>query len=153
MGDIYVRQRRNADAAIIYQEGLHAAPERGDFYRKLAIAYADDGHYSEAIEALQQALKRSDDAAIHYNLGVVYERQARYDEASRAFARTTEIDTAYGDAYFRLGQIQGKQGLFEEAAANFARMINLHPDYAPPYTGLGQVRHAAGSLRRSRAPL
>ena len=43
LGNIYVRQRRNADAATIYQEGLRIDPDRLDFYRKLAIAHADDG--------------------------------------------------------------------------------------------------------------
>ena len=75
LGDIYVRQRRNADAATIYKEGLIADPGRVDLYRKLAMALADDGHYTEAAATLQKALERAgDNAAIHHNLGVVYER-------------------------------------------------------------------------------
>lgn len=55
-------------------------------------------------------------AKVHNNLGIVYKKFGRYEEAISQYKKALAIDPDYAGAYYNLGLIYGGQGLFSLAA-------------------------------------
>ena len=65
----------------------------------------------EEIREYQAALRINPDyAEAHYNLGVVYTRQGRIDEAIRELQAALRINPDFADAHYNLGVIYRATG-------------------------------------------
>jgi len=56
-----------------------------------------------------------------YNLGVVYKRQGRYEEARDQFRQALDIDPKSAPAYMQIGMTYEEQGFFDEAKDSYAK--------------------------------
>jgi protein O-mannosyl-transferase len=81
----------------------------------------------------------SGSALVHVNLGEVYARQKRYDEALEQYQLAIACDPAYFMVYVDLGALLYEMGRLDESSAYCRRAIELKPDREEAYNTLGQV--------------
>ncbi|HEY7396581.1 MAG TPA: tetratricopeptide repeat protein, partial [Gemmatimonadaceae bacterium] len=78
---------------------------------------------------------------LHKNLGDLYYRAARYDEALESYVRATTVNPGLGgDIYLKLGNIRLRRQEREEAIRCWERALELDPDNAIVRTNLESVR-------------
>jgi tetratricopeptide (TPR) repeat protein len=77
---------------------------------------------SDSIPQLEAAVGRdSNDAQLHYRLGIAYWSRKRYDEAERSLLTAVAIERRFADAYLALGYLpyaRRRQLMKEEAQGN-----------------------------------
>jgi tetratricopeptide (TPR) repeat protein len=99
-------QNRQLDSAInAYQVAQVNDPNNAIIYFNLATALEENGNIEQAIAALQQAITRGDttiQAIANYNLGNLYFRQERYDEAISAYQEALLLNPNDEQARFNL---------------------------------------------------
>lgn len=102
------RQYRNEaydDALRAYQAAMVAAPDRPEAYYNAASALVGMEQFSQAVAALEQAVRVGDQQLIaraHYNLGNVYFLVGDFDRAAAAYRQTLLIDPDDDDARYNL---------------------------------------------------
>ena len=78
------------------------------------------------------------------NLGDVYFRAGKRDEALNCFKRSIALNPKYAVAWHNLGRVNALSGKPEEAIRDYSKAIDLMPDYASAYNGRGNVLFHAG---------
>jgi tetratricopeptide (TPR) repeat protein len=106
-----LEQKQPQEAIQVIRRHLSFAPATSTDYEFLAVALAQSGERQPAIEAMEQASKMdSHDAAIAYNLGLLYRQAGREQDAVTAFERAVGLRPDYAAAREALEQLQ-QQGL------------------------------------------
>lgn len=114
LAGLRVEQFHNArlNPMDFYNEALRRDPNDSRVNTVVGIRYARTGNWELAEEHLQRALARSSkdytvvkDPEPHYYLGVIYQMQERYQEATDQFWKATWYPTFQHPAYYALAQI------------------------------------------------
>ena len=129
-----------------------------DAHNFLGALYTEMGRYAEAEEQYLLAL---DDRAyptpelVYLNLGLLYGRQGRDEEAVLNLRRSVEINRVYYKAHFELAAVLDKLGQLREAAQEYEQ---AEPDFKESgnywyrrglvYFKLSRKQAAADSFRR-----
>jgi tetratricopeptide (TPR) repeat protein len=131
-----------ARAAAILNEGVVAHPHAAVLLNNLAAVLERDADYEGARAIAEHGVQEDPGIAqLHKNLGDLYYRAGRYDEALEAFVRATKIDPELGaDMYLKLGNIKLRRHEREEAVRCWERALELDPDNAIVRTNLESVR-------------
>lgn len=97
----------------------------------------------------------------HFLLGLVYERQKRYELAELRYRRGAELipPGRYTGPTYYLGRVLAKQGKWAQALAELEKTIAvkpadiegyyLNPDYRESYFLIGAISYRLGDLTRS----
>jgi len=85
-----------------------------------------------------------DEATKHYNQGVAYEKQGKYDLAIESFKRAIDINPDYAEVHYNLGLAYHNQGKYDLAIESFKRAISIDPDLAKAYGNLGVTYEKQG---------
>jgi tetratricopeptide (TPR) repeat protein len=75
----------------------------------------------------------------HYNLGLVLQRQRKYETAVAHYAEALRLNPDDVEAHNNLGVILQRQGKLEAAAARYADALRHNPDYLDAHYNLGTV--------------
>ena len=70
------------------------------------------------------------DPLVHYNLGNIYGKLGRYDEAIESYKRTTQLKVDFAEAYWGLGTIYAELERYNEAIKCFNQSLRIKP-YVP----------------------
>ncbi len=90
---VMIRKRREAPAEELLLEAAKTSPDNPHLLSVLGWAQLELGKYEQARESLDRSLQLDAmNAAARNNLGVVYERLGRRDEAKREFQAAQELD-------------------------------------------------------------
>lgn len=65
------------------------------------------------------------------NLGILYHRKGKNDEAEKAFTKALEISKDNPEVFNQLGVLYRDLGKFHMARNIYEEGLDLHPDYAP----------------------
>ena len=88
IADLYFRNEQMPEAAGVYREALAAEPDRRDLLRRVADCYAQLYQWDKAAAALEDFRKGRTvdpaDADALYELGVMYDRSGKKDQAAAA---------------------------------------------------------------------
>lgn len=103
---------------------------------------------SESLFANAQMLYPVNNARVYNNLGNVYRRQERNEEAIAMFKAAIEI-SPHARTYSNLGAVYRKDGRIMEALETYKKAIEVNPEDAYPYFGLGLVYAQAGDYDRA----
>jgi tetratricopeptide (TPR) repeat protein len=93
------RAGRTAEAIRLLKEAVSENPRDQRSYMVLGAAHIQRREFDDAIVAFERARDiRPDQAPVHYNLGLAYQRAGRPQEAQVAFRAALEVDPSYEKA-------------------------------------------------------
>ncbi len=85
-----------------------------------------------------------DNARIHYNLGLIAQRQGDLDRAVRQYHKATELDPRYVEALVNEAGLEKELGRRGAARKHYEAAVALKPNVAIPYVNLGIMRDEEG---------
>jgi Flp pilus assembly protein TadD len=104
-----------------------------------------EGHYPEAIQALQQAVNlQLNSFMAWYYLGICLAAERRYGEAIEPFKTALDLQPDYIQAHVALGDAHLKLGEIGEARAAYLRALELQQNYAAAHDGMGRLLESTG---------
>lgn len=120
-------QLKQAEAAALRQQEYGAA-----------LATMRLGDYPVAIKEFTAFIERYPGLAGPYaNLGILYHKMNRPEEAEQALSRAVALNPNNAVAQNRLGMVYREMGRFNDALAAYNRAIAADEKYADPYLNLG----------------
>lgn len=138
--------------AVVRREPALAGPRAN-----LGIVYAHTNRPAQAIESLRQAIRLNPDRAAYYNeLGVVYRREGKFEDAERSYEKALEADRGYAYAHLNLAILYD---LYlphpEKALQHYERYRELTPSEAGTVTkwivDLQQRQHGKTQARGEKS--
>lgn len=131
----------NYDADIRWcREALRRDANFVPALKELAAAATTKGDLAQAREALEKAVSlRQDDANAFADLGNVYLRQDRVDDARNVLQRALALNPALPLANNMMGLANLRQGNAVAAEANLREAIRAQPDLAEAHNNLGNL--------------
>ena len=133
------------DAVAVCQEGLKQDSTAVPLYNLMANAYAADGRYAPAIEALEHVVRLVPNLAIaHVNLGGIYTKLGQYADAEQHLRQALALDPQQPSVHRRLGEVYLGTDRYPEAMEEFGQALALYPEDATLYFFLGQALEGAG---------
>jgi tetratricopeptide (TPR) repeat protein len=104
------------------------------------VALFDHGYVDQAAEAFRQVIARKPQSAgAYYNLGTLYLRQNRPEDAQRNFEQALKLRPDYPEALNNLGLVAAQKGDTDQAIQNFRQVLALRPEDVGAMTNLGNV--------------
>lgn len=94
-----------------------------------------------------------EDAAGHYNLGILLYETGRADEAEQAFLRAVQADPAFTPAWYNLGLARLRRGDAAGAAEALERRVTAAPEDGDAWYALAQARRLTGDTSGEEAAL
>jgi hypothetical protein len=132
-------------AIVHYETAARLKPEAPWIARNLGLAYADDGQWSQALQAYMKGLEfASHDAALLTDAGLAWERTGDQEHAVEAYRAALRVDAEFGRAHNNLGQILWKTGKQDEAITEFRAALDADPSLAPASYNLGLALESQG---------
>ena len=141
LGLAYRGLNRRGDAMAAFKQALEwqkdAARQNQPLSEQpilnLAVMYADEGQYDEAVPLLLQAVAIAPgDPRIHEQLGQAYAKKDRLEEARREFERAVELAPDQGAYHYLLGRVYHRLGLEEQSKAELSRAGVLNGTHSTP---------------------
>jgi len=119
------------------QEVLQNDPSNFQVRRELSILLANDGFNEEALSNLQYLLKYfPEDAELHYNVGILYEKLKDFEKAKIAYQKAIEI-SPQEDFYYNLGEVLVTLGEWDDAIEAFKTVLKTDSKDGNCYFNLG----------------
>ena len=89
------------------------------------------------------------DFSQHYNKGIEFYNQGKYDQAGKAFEDAIEIKPNDVYALYGLGNTYYCKAKYDEAVKIYSRAININPDYAKVHYSLSLAYSKLGMTREA----
>ena len=111
-----------------------------DTLHALGVTALAQGNPEKAISLLSQAVELNpNNVYVHSNLGSVFRRLNRLEEALVCHDRALQIQPDYAVAYYNRGNVFLDLQQYQEALANYNRAVEINPQYAEVYYNRGKV--------------
>ena len=106
-----------------------------------ATAALREGRLDEAAAGFQSVVKANPDfAEAHFNLGLVYEEQAKYEDAIECFRKALKLKPHLRGGNLFLGLSEFRLNHYENAVAALQKEAAAYPKDATPLMWIGVVR-------------
>jgi tetratricopeptide (TPR) repeat protein len=104
----------------------------------------------DAVDAYRKVLDLNPGAAgALVNLGTIYYRLHKFEEAEKYYLAAIEADPEYPLAQFNLGNLYDEQGRFPEAVDFYRRALDLNPRYADAHFNLALLCERQGEAMKA----
>ena len=104
----------------------------------------------DAVDAYRKVLDLNPGAAgALVNLGTIYYRLHKFEEAEKYYLAAIEADPEYPLAQFNLGNLYDEQGRFPEAVDFYRRALDLNPQYADAHFNLALLCERQGDAMKA----
>jgi tetratricopeptide (TPR) repeat protein len=119
------------DALAAYKQSITMRPDDAGSYNRLGHFYEEQNKpelLPEAERNYVAAIKRAPESYVaHYNLGAVYVKLERYEDAFREFERSLLIAPSL-NGYLNLGVLYYYQGQYQKAAEKWRQAVEFAPN-------------------------
>lgn len=132
-------ERRPANVVLDVTNFEGIVPSKARIAYKRGMAFVSDGNYDSAIESLQEAIRLYPQYVGALNdLGVIFLKLNRLDEAATRFRAATEISKRFFHPRMNLGLVLNREGKYREALDVLTPLYNEN-------RGMLEVRLAYGA--------
>ncbi len=105
-----------------------------------ATTYSRNKVWSDKVHIWEDTVKGSPNKARpHNNLGNVYTKLGRYDDAVRQYLAALKMDINYVEAHYNLAFVYARQGRTDDAIREYKEAIKIVPDYSIAHNNLGNI--------------
>jgi tetratricopeptide (TPR) repeat protein len=127
---LYQRQNRPADARLTLQTAQALLPDDPQLLVLQSTADLDAKNYEAAEASLQKVLaKDPKNAQAVFYLGVVKDKQGRFDDAMETMKRAIEVDPSNPEPYNYVGYSYAEKGVkLDEAERLVSEAVRLDPE-------------------------
>ncbi len=162
IGTILHRENRFAEAVDRFKRSLQLDPHFTDSAISLSIIYNDTGHYQEGAQVFEQAEKAAfqksgatptpsivlarEISQKHLDLGNLYRKLQRFDEAANEFLKASRVDPENFDARILLAKTHGQRGQMKQAQIELESLVRQHPEHVPARVHLALLYYALGNV-------
>jgi len=116
-----------------------------------AASRDDDPVLAEAIKTFEAVLAvEPANPYAHFNLGIIYKYQAKFDLAQMHFRKVIEVDPVDDRAFLYLGQSSIDSQLSEESREHFRKALTLNPYLVPAWYALANHASTGPEEQRER---
>jgi tetratricopeptide (TPR) repeat protein len=116
------QEKKYADARILYNRVIALFPRDWRAFNNLATIEMDAGRTEKAYEILTEALKLHPfESSLHFNMGIVLEKQGRLTEALEHMRTAQELEPVYSKAPIHIERIERKLGIWKPAQGDSQR--------------------------------
>jgi tetratricopeptide (TPR) repeat protein len=121
-----------AQAERFLEEGIERYPRSAALRNNLAAVLEQSGDLTRAEQVAQLALEEDPSLPqTSKNLGDLFYRAGRTDEAQEAYARAIQLAPRLGeDVYFKLGNIAFKAMRYQDAREFWSEVLSLNPEHS-----------------------
>jgi tetratricopeptide (TPR) repeat protein len=144
---------RNEEALVLFERYKEMVPGDYQVLAHIGSCLSAMGRLGEAESYFRQALKGLDDPVTHYNMGLLFARTNRLDDAVAEYEKALERDPMHSDARSNLAAALARQGRLDRAAAELRRLLEHDPENAGARTNLGLVLLQQGHREQARVQL
>jgi len=145
------------EAVTVCQDGLAIDSTSVFLLNTMATAYASEGRYALAIEALDQIRILEPTRALTYlNLGGIFTKLGQYERAETLLKQALQIAPNQPEIHRRLGEVFLGTDRFQKAAHHFSTALGLFPQASTlhyylgkAYEGMGEDQSALESFTRA----
>lgn len=117
-------------AGAVYAQGSWAFLPEWSYYYQLGQIQASNKDFVQARTAFQKSIDIEENAASHYQIGVLDLSEDKPSAAIGRFENSIEIDPAMPEAHEMLGAALFVKGNFQLAEKSLRNAIDLYPDHA-----------------------
>ena len=116
------------DVITSYQSALSTRPNVANLRRNLATTLVMRGRYEEAVPHFHRVIELNpQDSKNYVELGNLFARLGRYQEAEKSYVDAIQVDADNADAHSILALIRMQQNQPEAAFQHFRRAIEIDP--------------------------
>ncbi|MDP1682140.1 MAG: tetratricopeptide repeat protein [Burkholderiales bacterium] len=139
-----------AQAEQYYREVLQREPQHPDALHLLGLIAHQRGQHQEAIDLINQALKKNNrDIHFYIHLGQAYRQAKRLEESVQAFKKALKLQPQNAEAHHEFGLALADSGKHEEALAEYERAMKLDPHNPFAPLNAGNSCHLLGDFERA----
>jgi tetratricopeptide (TPR) repeat protein len=131
-----------------YRRTAELEPPNYDLLIDWALAYDQCNQPDESLAKLKEAAKLDATAHVYSQIGMVYAKQSRWNEALDALAMAQKIDPNFAMTYYYRGGVHLAQNQLIEAIANFRKAVQLDATYQPALQALATAEARFRAARR-----
>jgi tetratricopeptide (TPR) repeat protein len=140
LGNAYRQQKRWDEARATLGRALAMKADDAEANYSLGMVLAQDNDTAGAYEHLQKALEaRPVYPEALNNLGILYLRTRRRDEAVAQFEQCIRVAPAFDQAYLNLARVYAIEGNLEKARAVLQALLTQHPNHVAARQALEQL--------------
>ncbi len=148
----HLHAKQFAETIRACQAGLAVDSSSVDLYNTMATAYAEEGRYALAIEALNHIVRlRPTSALAHLNLGGIYTKLGQYEASEKSLLQAQTLAPRQPEVHRRLGEVYLGTNRFELACEQFEQTIQLLPSAPTLYYYLGRAREGSDQTEAALA--
>ena len=158
LASVYLDTGQLENAAAEYAAAIRLQPNHHDAYLGLGSVHARlgkpaqaEGFYLKAITAKKAAAGGRDFALARLNLGELYGKSSRFEEAIRQFDLALKSDPSLSLAHYNLGVAYLALGNLDRAEHGLTASLSLDPDFQPALFNLARVLQDKKAWDRSSA--
>ncbi len=148
MGLLHLKLSREQEAMLWFQRSIRLIPTNRIVLENDLNGYYFLGGYYEKYVSVEKAILMFEEAvtrAPHYpvphaNLGIMYQKYHRIQEAKVSLQRAVDIDGSMIDARYRLAAVQAETGDLAAAIENLEYVVKKDPDYEQATKHLQKLR-------------
>ena len=154
LGEIYVKQKRFKDAALVYEKLADKFPRDVDNYLDLSNAYIAQEKYSDAIEVynkIEKTIGMSEE--ITHQKQLIYLKQNRLEKAIEEGDKLIASEPTEPEYVVQQAQILIANQRYDQALKMLETSLKRNPDFAEAHILLAEIYRKKGDLDKTSQEL
>lgn len=148
LGHIYFQQEKYDEAINSFQKVISIDSDYSEAHNYLGRIYSLQEKFDLAIASYQTALKNLEyetPETSYWNLGLVYVRQEKYEDATRELKNALLVNPNFIRVHNLLGSVYTKMGAKDKSIASYKRVLQIAPKDLNAHYNLACIYQKEGS--------